>query len=80
MRSDLVHSANQRLNNRFLLCRMTSIAAKRIRGSSEAFPVSINHALKRISMLQQGLEENDNDSGKPTPGDAVPKHNSVEPR
>jgi hypothetical protein len=69
MRSDLVHSANQRLNNRFLLCRMTSVAAKRIRGSNEAFPVSINHALRRIAMLQQAAEENGSASGKPVPGD-----------
>jgi len=69
MRSDLVHSANQRLNNRFLLCRMTSVAAKRIRGSSEAFPVSINHALRRIAMLQPGSEENASGSEKPARGD-----------
>jgi hypothetical protein len=63
MRSELVHTANQRLSNRFLLCRMTSAAAKRIRGSSEAFPVSINQALKRIAALRP--EENGHDTEKP---------------
>jgi len=57
MRSDLVHSANQRLNNRFLLCRMTSAAARCIRGPHEAFPISINQALKHIAKLSANAPE-----------------------
>jgi len=65
MRSDLVHSAHQRLNNRFLLCRMTSAAAKSIREPNEAFSISINQALRHIATLPSpALEENSDDSLK----------------
>jgi len=52
MRSQLVHSANKRLSNRFMLCRMTSMAAKRMTGSNGHFASSINQALEQIAVLR----------------------------
>ena len=51
MRSDLVHSANKRLNNRFLLCRMTSATARRMQSGSGHFAQIINQALQNIAIL-----------------------------
>jgi hypothetical protein len=51
MRSQLVHSANKRLANRFMLCRMTSAAAKRMTGTNGHFATSINQALEQIAVL-----------------------------
>ena len=51
MRSDLVHSANRRLSNRFLLCRMTSVSARRMQAHNGHFAQSINKALKHIAVL-----------------------------
>ena len=51
MRSQLVHSANKRLSNRFMLCRMTSMAAKRMTGNNGHFAASINQALEQIAVL-----------------------------
>jgi hypothetical protein len=62
MRSDLVHSANQRLNNRFLLCRMTSVTARGIRGPNQAFAMTINQALRHIAMLPSRGQEARGDS------------------
>ncbi|HEY6350593.1 MAG TPA: hypothetical protein VI636_14400 [Candidatus Angelobacter sp.] len=52
MRSQLVHSANKRLTNRFMLCRMTSVAAKRMTGTNGHFASSINQALQQIAVLE----------------------------
>ncbi|HEY6251093.1 MAG TPA: hypothetical protein VI685_14115 [Candidatus Angelobacter sp.] len=55
MRSHLVHSANKRLTNRFMLCRMTSVAAKRMTGTTGHFASSINQALQQISVLESAV-------------------------
>jgi hypothetical protein len=52
MRSSLVSSANHRLLNRFLLCRVTSVAARRLHRDRWQFAESINQALTHISDLE----------------------------
>ena len=49
MRSDLIYSANKILANRFLLCRMTSVAARRMHRDRWHFSESINQALTHIA-------------------------------
>ena len=58
MRSDLVHSANKRLNNRFLLCRMASLAARRMHSYKRHYSESINKGLSHIADLPQDSVEN----------------------
>ena len=52
MRSSLVSSANHRLLNRFMLCRITSVAARRLHRDRWQFAESINQALTHISVLE----------------------------
>ena len=56
MRSQLVHSANKCLPNRFMLCRMTSIAAKRMTGTNGHFAASINQALGQIAVARKDIQ------------------------
>ena len=51
MRSNLVHSASKRLNNRFLLCRMASLAARRMHSYKRHYAESINKGLTHIADL-----------------------------
>jgi hypothetical protein len=52
MRSSLVSDANHRLVNRFLLCRVTSVAARRLHRDRWQFAESINQALTHIADLE----------------------------
>ena len=52
MRSSLVSTANHRLLNRFMLCRITSVAARRLHRDRWQFAESINQALTHISDLE----------------------------
>ena len=49
MRSDLVHRANDKVQNRFQLCRLTSTSARRMARSSVGMHITINEALEAIS-------------------------------
>ena len=49
MRSDLVHRANDKVQNRFQLCRLTSSSARRMAKSSVGMHITINEALEAIS-------------------------------
>lgn len=49
MRSDLVHRANDKVQNRFQLCRLTSSSARRMARSSVGMHITINEALEAIS-------------------------------
>ena len=49
MRSDLVFRANDRVQNRFQLCRLTSTSARTMTRSSVGMHVTINQALEAIS-------------------------------
>ncbi len=53
MRSNLVHSASKRLNNRFLLCRMAALAARRMHTYKRHYAESINEGLTHIADLPQ---------------------------
>ena len=58
MRSDLVHSASKRLNNRFLLCRMAALAARRMHSYKRHYAESINKGLSHIANLPQDSAAN----------------------
>jgi hypothetical protein len=52
MRSNLIYSANKQLSNRFLLCRMTAVAARRMHRERWHFSESINQALTHIATME----------------------------
>ena len=49
MRSELVHRANDKVQNRFQLCRLTSSSARRMARSAVGMHITINEALEAIS-------------------------------
>jgi hypothetical protein len=49
MRSELVYRANDKVENRFQLCRLTSSAARSMNQSSVGMQSTINKALEAIS-------------------------------
>ena len=49
MRSALVHRANEKVQNRFQLCCLTSSSARRMARSSVGMHITINEALEAIS-------------------------------
>lgn len=49
MRSALVYRANDKVQNRFQLCQLTSTSARRMARSSVGMHVTINEALEAIS-------------------------------
>ena len=51
MRSELVHSANKCVDNRFLLCRVAATAARKMHQDRWHFSESINRALTQIANL-----------------------------
>jgi hypothetical protein len=51
MRSEHVFSAAQKIGNRFLLCRVTSVAARRLQKGQKPFTESINDSLKLVASM-----------------------------
>ena len=49
MRSELVHRANDKVQNRFELCRLASSSARRMSVNSAGMHIAINQALEAIS-------------------------------
>ena len=49
MRSEYVFAATREVTNRFLLCRMTSISARRLQAGSRHMSETINQSLKLIA-------------------------------
>jgi hypothetical protein len=49
MRSQLVHRANDKVQNRFQLCRLASCSARRMSRNSLGMHLAINQALEAIS-------------------------------
>ena len=49
MRSELVHRANDKVQNRFELCRLASCSARRMSRNSLGIHLAINQALEAIS-------------------------------
>lgn len=51
MRSEDVFAAAKKINNRFLLCRVTSVSAHRLQTGPRQFTESINRSLKLIAAM-----------------------------
>ena len=51
MRSEDVFAAGKKIGNRFLLCRVTSVAARRLQKGQKPFTESINESLNLISSM-----------------------------
>lgn len=49
MRSEFVFAAAKEISNRFLLCRMTSISARRLHGGPRQAAENINQSLRLIA-------------------------------
>ena len=64
MRSDLVFAANDAVSNRFLLCRVISLSARRFHADSYSMNATINDALERVgghdpkSLVVDGRQDN----------------------
>jgi len=73
MRSALVHRANEKVQNRFQLCCLTSSSARRMARSSVGMHITINEALEAIS------EQSAPTFVQPLPADGVKvaEHDSV---
>jgi hypothetical protein len=56
MRSEDVFAAAKKINNRFLLCRVTSVSAHRLQKSPTPFTESINKSLKLIAAMAPPAE------------------------
>lgn len=52
MRSEYVFAANKEINNRFLLCRMTSVSARRLQIGSRQPSETINQSLRLIATAE----------------------------
>ena len=62
MRSEYVFAATREVTNRFLLCRMTSISARRLQAGSRHMSETINQSLKLIADAEL-TEPNNNEAG-----------------
>jgi hypothetical protein len=51
MRSENVFAAGKKIGNRFLLCRVTSVAARRLQKGQKPFTESINESLKLVALM-----------------------------
>ncbi len=51
MRSEDVFAAGKKIGNRFLLCRVTSVAARRLHQGQKPFTESINESLKLVASM-----------------------------
>ncbi|HET6840861.1 MAG TPA: hypothetical protein VFK06_04130 [Candidatus Angelobacter sp.] len=52
MRSEYVFAATKEINNRFLLCRMTSVSARRLQIGSRQPSETINQSLRLIATAE----------------------------
>lgn len=48
MRSDLIFAANDAVSNRFLLCRVVSLSARRFHADADSMNATINDVLERV--------------------------------
>jgi hypothetical protein len=51
MRSEGVFAAGKKIGNRFLLCRITSVAARSLQKGQKPFTESINESLKLVASM-----------------------------
>jgi hypothetical protein len=58
MRSEYVFAAVKEISNRFLLCRMTSVSARRLHQDSTQPSQTINKSLKLIAAREPEEHEN----------------------
>lgn len=64
MRSQYVFAAVREISNRFLLCRVTSVSARRFHIASTQPSETINKSLKLIATGDGGGAETDSATGK----------------
>ena len=57
MRSEHVFAAGKKIGNRFLLCRVTSVAARRLQKGQKPFTESITESLKLVASMSSPRDE-----------------------
>ena len=62
MRSEYVFAATREVTNRFLLCRLTSVSARRLQVGSRHMSETINQSLKLIAAAELA-EPNNKEAG-----------------
>jgi hypothetical protein len=58
MRSDDVFAAAKNIGNRFLLCRVASVSARRLQEGPKQFTESINESFKLIASMSAPQDKN----------------------
>jgi hypothetical protein len=71
MRSDLVFRANDKVQNRFQLCRLTSTSARTMVRPSVGMHITINQALEAISGHSAPIVVEPPSAAEPVPVDEV---------
>ncbi|HET7873192.1 MAG TPA: hypothetical protein VFL42_11815 [Terriglobales bacterium] len=66
MRSDYVFAAIKKIDNRFMLCRVTSVSARRLQVNSKQSSETINRSLRLIA----GMASGQNGAGEELGGDS----------
>ena len=67
MRSEYVFAAAREINNRFMLCRVTSVSARRLHIDSTQPSETINKSLKLIAAGDDVGVKNDSSAANATP-------------
>lgn len=62
MRSEYVFAATREVTNRFLLCRLTSVSARRLQVGSRHMSETINQSLKLIAAAELAEPPNNKDA------------------
>jgi len=71
MRSEYVFAAMKEISNRFLLCRVASVSARRLYQGSKQPSETINKSLKLIATVEPGQQESDSKLACPLPQESA---------
>ncbi len=66
MRSEYVFAASKEISNRFMLCRVTSVSARRLQVGSRQATETINKSLNLIATAELSQDKLIRDGGAPT--------------
>jgi DNA-directed RNA polymerase subunit K/omega len=71
MRSEYVFAAAKEISNRFLLCRVTSVSARRLHIASSQPTETINKSLRLIATRECAGARNDSDGNDSVTGEDI---------
>jgi hypothetical protein len=71
MRSEYVFAATREIRNRFLLCRITSVSARRLQAGSKHMSETINQSLRLIASAEVAEQSNKDACSEGCPAEAL---------